>query len=1159
MSTSRLLISAAVILTYTLSGISLHASGLYLHAHSSKMPEYSQEIIVKFKQNVSESEIAAINSKNNAVVVRRLKQLRMYILRLPANVDARRVAELYSMSPHVEYAEPNYIFKIQSMPDDPKILKMWNMKAINAPEAWSIETGSSNVVVAVIDTGVDVSHEDLSANLWINPSEICGDGVDNDGNGYVDDCHGINTVDGSTEVRDDNGHGTHVSGIIGAVGDNGIGVAGVNWKVSIMVIKAFDSSGSGTLAGVLQGIDYVLQMRKRGVNIIATSNSYVSSSYSRALEEAVEELMKAGILFVAAAGNAEMDLDRVRVYPASYDVPAVISVASANRDLELSGFSNYGAHTVHIAAPGESILSTLPGDSYGYLSGTSMAAPHVAGLAALLKAYNRSFDWRGIKNLILAGGAELESLQDVVLSGRMVDAYGALTCDSSALLAVDKPAVSYSEPGKKLMLRVTSINCSMPLQVDVRITDENNRVYRVPIKDDGVYPDRVAGDGVFTAFWAPPAEGLYRVVFDNGVLEKEVRILAAGRRTLVVTEGEECTDGDAIYRSIQDAVINAAPGDEIVVCPGVYEGPVKVDKALEIRAYPEKAEDVEIRAEARDGAALKIYSSGTNISGFRIYGEGSGVSVVDSSHVKITENAIYGGVRVYSSSNVLITENRIENGEYGMLVSDSWVVNITENEISGAVRGVVIQRSSDVTMRSNHIEDNYVNFGVYGYSIGYFMHDIDISNDINDRPLLYLVNEKNMVIDADTNAGFVGIVNSKNVSVIGLNITNNTYGVLVAYSDGVVLHNITSYRNEYGVYMFSSNSTTVRSSLIHSNYRDGIGVYYSSNVRIYSNSISKNVIGVHIAYSTGNTIAGNSVTENKAMDVYVDAASPEHCSNTLENNTGSGNREIGYLRSSENLKDVSLSELLLCDSDGSSVENVNVTGSSRLRNNGIVAILTDNITVSDVVSTGNLFGIYMEQSSSNSIFDSEFNGNMFGIFLKRSSDNVMSANHIDDNDIAGVVFWRSHNNTLTSSILSSNGKPYGHGIMISSGSGNLIFNNLLNNTQNVEIAENAGENLWNVDVHAGYSIVGGDVVGGNYWASPKGRGYSDTCEDADENGICDTPYVIARGNIDHAPLAAGRGVSLKEMPGYAAAVSAFTSFLSLLLLPRLLKRRRVIA
>lgn len=295
----------------------------------------------------------------------------------------------------VETCSPNFHIQAAVIPNDPRYASLYGMERIGAPRAWSLSTGGTSAIVAVIDTGVDYTHPDLAGNMWTNPGEIPGNGIDDDANGYVDDVHGYDFANNDPDPFDDNGHGTHVAGTIGASGNNGIGVAGVNWLIKIMALKFLTATGGGNLADAVEAVNYATMMREkypstdpRFVNVRVTNNSWGGGGFSSVLQNAISRAGNAGIMFVAAAGNEAKNNDTSPAYPASYQLSNVISVAATGQRDELASFSNYGASSVHIGAPGVGILSTLPGNRYGNLSGTSMAAPHVAGaIAAHLNAH----------------------------------------------------------------------------------------------------------------------------------------------------------------------------------------------------------------------------------------------------------------------------------------------------------------------------------------------------------------------------------------------------------------------------------------------------------------------------------------------------------------------------------------------------------------------------------------------------------------------------------------------------------------------------------------------------------------------------------------------------------------------------------------------------
>jgi subtilisin family serine protease len=318
---------------------------------------------------------------------------------------------------------PNFEIKIDAVPNDPQHSTVWGLSAsgIDAASGWDITTGNDSVVVAVIDTGVDYTHPDLAANIWTNPGEIAGNGIDDDNNGYIDDVHGINALTGSGDPMDDNGHGTHVSGTIGAVGNNGVGVAGVNWKVQIMGLKFLGASGSGSLSGAVVALNYAVMMKNRGVNVRVSNNSWGGGSFTQTLFDAIKRARDAGIIFVAAAGNLTNDNDANPSYPANYELSNIVTVAATDKDQNIATFSNYGAHSVDIAAPGVSILSTYPGNRYATLSGTSMATPHVAGALALLLSNQPQLTADQAITRLYETGQDLATLNGLVRTQRKLN------------------------------------------------------------------------------------------------------------------------------------------------------------------------------------------------------------------------------------------------------------------------------------------------------------------------------------------------------------------------------------------------------------------------------------------------------------------------------------------------------------------------------------------------------------------------------------------------------------------------------------------------------------------------------------------------------------------------------------------------------------------
>ena len=316
--------------------------------------------------------------------------------------------------------------------NDPIMHKKWGLKKSNALAAWQLTQGSRDIVVAVVDTGIDAGHSDLKNNLWRNPGEIGKDkngrnkatnGIDDDNNGYIDDVHGWNFVHNNNKLNDNHGHGTHIAGIIGAEGDNKIGVTGVAPKVSIMVLKYFDPRAPGNnLVNTIKAFEYAVKMNAHIINYSGGGLEFSSPEF-----KAVEKAQQKGILFVAAAGNERSNSDFNKYYPADYDLDNIISVTALNPTLRVLSSSNYGVHTVDIAAPGENIYSTIPGNAFGPMTGTSQATAFVSGLAALLMAHNNDFDAQAVKKYILRTGDSLKWLKSKTGTSKKLNIYRALT------------------------------------------------------------------------------------------------------------------------------------------------------------------------------------------------------------------------------------------------------------------------------------------------------------------------------------------------------------------------------------------------------------------------------------------------------------------------------------------------------------------------------------------------------------------------------------------------------------------------------------------------------------------------------------------------------------------------------------------------------------
>jgi subtilase family serine protease len=404
----------------------------------------AREVLVKFRQPPSALDLTQIRAEGDASDVRSIGRAGIVRLRSRSrNVPALLAA--LRRRPDVAYAEPNFIVHLTSEPNDPQYPQLWALKNvgqifegiagvpgadIHAVPAWGISLGSTANVVAVIDTGIDYTHPDLVANLWSAPTAFT---VDIDGAPIT--CaagtHGFNAITGTCDPRDDEDHGSHVSGTIGATGDNGTGVVGINWTTRLMAIRFIDATGNGTTEDAIASVEFAIAVKQRfaatgEANIRVLSNSWGGYDFSQALLDEVNAANDADMLFVAGAGNDGTDNNLDPFYPASFDAPNVISVAATDNTDDLAWFSNYGSSTVNLGAPGVDILSTIRNGQYAFLSGTSMATPHVSGAAALLLSAC-TLDTASVKEALLGTADPLTTLTGITTTGGRLDVYSALS------------------------------------------------------------------------------------------------------------------------------------------------------------------------------------------------------------------------------------------------------------------------------------------------------------------------------------------------------------------------------------------------------------------------------------------------------------------------------------------------------------------------------------------------------------------------------------------------------------------------------------------------------------------------------------------------------------------------------------------------------------
>jgi subtilisin family serine protease len=444
------------------------------------------EVLVKFKEGASPEQVGSVKSALGLSTLKVFKRIGVHHLKGLSGVSAEELVQRLRAEAVVEYAELNHLRYANLTPNDTRYPEMWGLNNtgqtggtvdadVDAPQAWDLQTGSSALVVADIDSGMDLAHEDLMANLWTNPGEIPFNGVDDDGNGFIDDLHGWDFRDNDNDPSDTSffcgGHGTHTAGTIGAVGNNGVGVTGVNWQIQIMPLRVFGGFFcSGSDADIISAIEYYTDLGVRFSN-----NSYGGGGFNQALMDAIRA---SNSVFVAAAGNGGFDgigdnNDVTPEYPASYDLDNIIAVAATDHNDLLATFSNYGPTSVDLGAPGVDILSTTPGNTYSLLSGTSMSTPHVTGAVGLLMAQDPTLTVNEVKWRVLEG---VDPKGYPVLSGGRLNLFNSLSLPPpSVVVDVNPIGSTVLMPGGSFSYEVSVTNTAAVAQ-----TATVKVVFRIP-------------------------------------------------------------------------------------------------------------------------------------------------------------------------------------------------------------------------------------------------------------------------------------------------------------------------------------------------------------------------------------------------------------------------------------------------------------------------------------------------------------------------------------------------------------------------------------------------------------------------------------------------------------------------------------------------------
>ncbi len=471
-------------------------------------------------------------------------------LGISMNVD--QAIALLNATPGVIYAEPDYVLKTNNTPNDEFFNLQWgihntgqNIQGVNGIndadidgiEAWDTSTGDADFVIAIIDTGTQWNHPDLDANIWSNPGEVV-NGVDDDGNGLIDDVRGWDFWDNDSNPTDGSGHGTHTAGTVGAEGNNSIGVAGVNWQCELMPLRFLGPNG-GFTSGAISCVQYAHDM-----NVKVSNNSWGGGGFSNSLYNAINATKSVGHLFVAAAGNSNQNTDSSPHYPSSYNLDNIISVAATDNRDNRASFSNYGANSVDLGAPGVDIASTYTGNGYVWNSGTSMACPHVAGVAGLVYAQNPGWTYQQVRDQIFNSVRPVSSMDGITVTGGVLNANDALDGGGSGNTP---PTVTISSPGN-----------------NTTVTEGDNVTFTGSANDDE--------DGNITAsiVWTSNLQGQ---IGTGGSFNRDDLVVGVHSITASVTDADGDDGTDGITLNVQSSnsppsVSISSPGNNTTVTEG---------------------------------------------------------------------------------------------------------------------------------------------------------------------------------------------------------------------------------------------------------------------------------------------------------------------------------------------------------------------------------------------------------------------------------------------------------------------------------------------------------------------------------------------------------------------------------------------------------------
>ncbi len=724
----------------------------------------------------------------------------------------------FNKHPDVEFAEPNFIYKNCVIPDDPYFNQQWGLNQsndcdINAPEAWDIQQGSSDIVIAIIDTGIDYTHEDLEENIWVNPNEIANNDIDDDQNGFIDDVHGWDFINNDSDPFDDHFHGTHCAGIAGAVSDNTKGIAGVAWHCSLMPVKGLNSGGSGTVYDLSKAIYYAVD---NGADIISMSwGGTISSSL---IQDAVEYASDHGVFLVAAAGNDGSDSKNH--FPSSYE--QVIAVAAMDHDNTLASFSNHGFWT-DLAAPGVDILSTVPNNEYERYSGTSMACPFVAGIAGLLLSKNQSLSTELIRSMIISG---IKKMNTTTYAGQgSVDAYDIIT---------RQPAIARIDPfsdwtngkgtlaifGKAWGQDFHHYSLSYCNLTDFVSDNWTTIEYSTNSSNEliGTWNTDLVPDRCYIIKLQVIAHNKSFVSIALIVVNNEYNIF------IVDANGEDHYD----FRLISEAIMSAGLDDKVCIKSGeygsYYDEELYIDRSITIQG--EDPESVHIYS------TMIILADNVSISHLSLEGMSYSILILNVNNSEIYDNIINEDIEFYQSNHNTFHNNQCNASLYGIVLDNSHENSIEANMINSYYFGAYLFFSNGNSFINNTIHspagfrfldsksnvlscNRFYDGGLWvrGSNPSFYCNYVSNDNIVNDKPIYYLINVSDFKIPK--NCGEVILVHCNNITITSLDITDQYAAIQLVNCSHCIVSRNTIENIRYGIIVsFCNESNSIESNFL---------------------------------------------------------------------------------------------------------------------------------------------------------------------------------------------------------------------------------------------------------------------------------------------------------------------------------------------------------